>query len=67
MEVFAGDWENDGQGKPSRVAIKRISRQYVPTRNKDIPVEKDSICLQERSVFYSRVEDMTQKLESWQG
>ncbi len=59
MEVFAGIGA-EMTGKPSRAAIAVLVR-HVLTRNKDILVEKDSIYLQERSV-YSRWRRATGKL-----
>lgn len=62
MEVLAAALQLSPEQPPTRVAIKRISRQYSPIRNKRIPLENDFIYLQKRRTLYTKVEDMLQEI-----
>ena len=60
MEVFSTDWLLDDQ--PSRVAVKRVSREYAPVRNKNLSLEQDNLYLKELEFFHTKVEDMMQEI-----
>jgi hypothetical protein len=61
-EVLAVDWKAGDDYPTTRVAIKRVSRDYAPARDKNCPLEHDNLYLTQRDAFYAKVEDMMQEI-----
>jgi hypothetical protein len=56
MEVFATRWKGKG------VAVKRLKREIVPSRNNDIPIERNTAYVKARDQFYQKVQDLMQEI-----
>lgn len=56
MEVYSASW------KGQKVAVKRMIRDRRPVRSRNLPIEQDTIYLEERRDFYVDVKTIMQEI-----